>query len=124
MTLVTSACGGSSKPSAAPTRPTTDASLQIAAPGPNAVTGRRVEMDMTLAGATLVPPTQTVGQLSPDRGHIHVTVDGNLVSMPARLQVELPVLKPGAHTVHAEFVALDHLPFANRVVAAVTFDVK
>ena len=44
--------------------------------------------------------------------------------MPLRLVDRLPVLTAGAHTLEAEFVASDHLPFANRVVAAVTFDVR
>ena len=79
---------------------------------------------MTLSGARLSPRTQTGGPLRPDRGHIHVLVDGNLVSMPVQLRDRLPILTPGVHTVQAEFVASDHLPFANRVVAAVTFDVR
>ena len=37
---------------------------------------------------------------------------------------KIPNLKPGKHTIQAEFVASDHLPFSNRVVAAVTFEVK
>ena len=51
-------------------------------------------------------------------------VDGTLVAMPLRLTEQLPKLSPGSHTVQAEFVASDHLPFANRVVAAVTFSVR
>ena len=44
--------------------------------------------------------------------------------MPLQLAEPLPTLSPGVHTVEAEFVASDHLPFANRVVAAVTFSVR
>jgi hypothetical protein len=33
-------------------------------------------------------------------------------------------LRAGAHSLQAEFVATDHQPFANRVVAAVLFNVK
>jgi ABC-type Fe3+-hydroxamate transport system substrate-binding protein len=130
LALVAAACGSSassatSPSSASATRPTTDASLQITSPGPNEVTGRHVEMVMALSGAHLLaPPTQLGAPLRPDRGHIHISVDGTLVAMPARLTEELPVLQPGSHTVQAEFVAADHLPFANRVVAAVTFDVR
>jgi len=79
---------------------------------------------MRLAHAHLVAPTQIGGKLSPDRGHIHLSVDGQLVAMPLRLDERLPTLSPGPHTVEAEFVASDHLPFANRVVAAVTFSVR
>jgi hypothetical protein len=37
---------------------------------------------------------------------------------------ELKGLTPGPHSVQVEFVAIDHLPFRNRVVAAVLFTVK
>lgn len=124
--LWAAACGGSAASDGAkrPIRPTTDASLEIASPGPNEVTSRRVEMVMTLSGARLAPMTQAGGRLRGDRGHVHISVDGTLVAMPARLTEQLPVLSPGSHTVQAEFVAVDHLPFANRVVAAVTFTVR
>ena len=79
---------------------------------------------MRLENAHLVPPTQVGGQLSGDRGHIHLSIDGQLIAMPLRLDERLPDLPPGPHTVEAEFVASDHLPFANRVVAAVTFRVR
>ena len=71
-----------------------------------------------------MPPTQVGGAIFPDRGHIHVLVDGQLVAMPLQLTEPLPTLSPGMHTVQAEFVASDHLPFENRVVAAVTFRVR
>jgi hypothetical protein len=125
--LAAASCGSSAPaaPSTSATRPTTSATLQITSPAPNEVTGRHVEMVMALSGARLLaPPTQLGAPLRPDRGHIHISVDGTLVAMPVQLTEELPLLKPGAHTVQAEFVASDHLPFANRVVAAVTFDVR
>jgi hypothetical protein len=77
-----------------------------------------------LAGAHLVPPTQVGGALRPDEGHIHVLVDGQLVAMPLALTYRVSNLAPGSHTIEAEFVATDHVPFANRVVAAVTFQVQ
>jgi hypothetical protein len=61
--------------------------------------------------------------LRPDEGHIHLSLDGQLVAMPSQLTDPLPLLRAGSHTVEAEFVASDHLPFADRVVAAVTFTV-
>jgi hypothetical protein len=105
-------------------RPSTHATLAISSPAPNAVTGRRVDVVMRLAHARLVPPTQVGGTLYGDRGHIHVSVDGQLVAMPLVLDDPLPALSPGVHTVEVEFVASDHLPFENRVVAAVTFRVR
>jgi hypothetical protein len=53
-----------------------------------------------------------------------LSLDGRLIAMPLRLAERLPKLQRGTHTVQAEFVASDHLPFDNRVVAAVTFDTR
>ena len=132
--LVVAAAGCGSKStgatsSAAPTstsapRPATDATLQIVSPGPNARTGPHVRVTMRLDGAHLAPATQTGGAIQPDEGHIHLSLDGQLIAMPLRLVEPLPRLRAGAHTVQAEFVATDHLPFDNRVVAAVTFNVR
>ncbi len=70
-----------------------------------------------------MPGTQIGGGIQPRKGHIHLTVDGRLYSMTDSLTQEVRALTPGVHTVQAEFVAADHLPFANRVVAAVAFRV-
>lgn len=40
---------------------------------------------------------------------------------PAGLTEDLHGLGPGPHSVRAEFVAADHAPFKNPVVAAVAF---
>jgi hypothetical protein len=77
---------------------------------------------LDLQNAKVVP--QTTGPLRPDEGHIHVSVDGQLVSMAYSTEQQLPTLAPGPHSLQAEFVAIDHAPFANRVVAAVLFDVS
>jgi hypothetical protein len=37
---------------------------------------------------------------------------------------ELKGLTPGPHSVHVGFVAIDHLPFRSRVVAAVLLTAK
>jgi hypothetical protein len=83
-----------------------------------------VDVRLQLDGAHVVPSTQVGGALRLDRGHIHLSVDGQLVAMPQRLVDRVPGLAPGAHTIEAEFVATDHVSFANRVVAAVTFEVR
>ena len=79
---------------------------------------------MTLAHARLASRLEPGVGVRPDRGHVHVSVDGTLIAMPVGLSAPLPELSAGEHTVQAEFVAADHVPFANRVVAAVTFEVR
>jgi hypothetical protein len=121
--LLTAGCGGggSSSSGAGAARPTTPARLQIVAPTPNETTGPNVTVKLDLIGAKIVP--QTTGPLRPDEGHIHVSLDGKLVSMAYGTEQDLPNLAPGPHSLQAEFVATDHAPFANRVLAAVLFNV-
>lgn len=114
------ACGGK----ASTARPSTTARLQIVAPGPNAVAPPDLNLVTNLVGARVVPASQVTGKLRGDEGHIHVSLDGRLVSMAYGTTQDLHGLKPGPHTLQAEFVAVDHQPFANRVVAAVLFQVQ
>jgi hypothetical protein len=81
-----------------------------------------VDLQLDLVGATVV--AATTGPLRPDEGHIHVSLDGRLVSMAYGTTQPLHGLTPGSHSVRAEFVATDHAPFRNRVVAAVLFEVR
>jgi hypothetical protein len=120
--LLATAC--SSGGSGAADRPRTPATLQITVPEPNATVANPVTVRVDLANARLVPGSGIGGKVRPHQGHVHVSVDGKLVAMVNRDQVDLGTLAPGQHTVQAEFVASDHLPFANRVVAAVTFTVS
>jgi hypothetical protein len=118
--LTVSGCGGRSSTSTT-ARPTTDARLQILEPAPNQVTGPDVVLRLQLIGARVVAPSQ--GKLRPDEGHIHVSLDNRLVSMTYGTTQDLHALGPGPHALQAEFVAVDHAPFRNRVVAAVLFRV-
>jgi hypothetical protein len=118
--LTATACGGKS----APSRPPTAATLQIVEPTPNQVTGPDLTIRFNVVGGTVVPSTKTTGALRGDQGHIHVSVDASLVSMAFGTTQDLRGLKPGLHTMTAEWVAIDHLPFRNRVVAAVLFQVR
>ena len=85
------------------------------------VDGDQLEVVMTLSGGKIVDTTST--SLAPDTGHIHLSLDGKLVSMTYGLVQVLPLqgVSPGRHTLQAEFVAADHGPFDPRVTAAVTF---
>jgi hypothetical protein len=116
------AVAGCSSSGGTATRPETPARLRIVAPVPNARTGANVELTLRLDHARLVTPIEGLAVV-PERGHVHVSVDGQLVAMPSALHVAVPGLTKGQHTISAEFVASDHLPFRNRVVAAVTFRV-
>ena len=121
--LLVASCG-SSKATGTSGRPSTSARLQILEPTANAKTGPDVVLKLQLTGAQIAPPEQVKGKLSGNKGHVHVSVDGTVVSMNYGLSAPLPHLAPGQHTVQAEFVAIDHASFRNRVVTAVLFDVQ
>ncbi|MBV9255384.1 MAG: hypothetical protein JO367_04850 [Actinobacteria bacterium] len=122
------ACGSSSKSSstAATTskRPSTQAKLQILQPTPNQVTGPNLTVKVNLIGATIVPSTNVGPPKNGTEGHIHVSVDGKIVQMAYQAEQAIGPLDPGQHNLTAEFVATDHQPFANRVIAAVLFTVQ
>lgn len=127
-----SACGGSQDGDAGPTtasvsiaaeRPTSTGALTIASPtNGERIAGDTAQLEIDLQGATIVDQTST--DLQPDEGHLHVMVDGELVSMTSGTSQLLGDLAPGDHLVQVEFVANDHAPFDPRVLAAVTFEVK
>ena len=83
------------------------------------VGGDQLEVVMDLQGGTVVPGTSTT--LAPDEGHLHLRIDGQLVSMTyGNVQVvDMRPYGPGRHTIEAEFVAADHLPFDPPVEASV-----
>jgi hypothetical protein len=86
------------------------------------VTGPTINVQFALQGAQVAPPTKLA--ITPNQGHIHVSIDGKLISMSYGLTQQLNALTPGSHTLQSEFVANDHQPFANRVIAAVLFKVQ
>lgn len=110
-------------PAASSPRPSSVATLSIVEPSDDAVVrGDTVEVVFSLDGGTLVDLAET--EVRPDEGHLHVTVDGALVSMTGGLRQELGHLGPGPHLLKAEYVAADHVPFEPRVLAAVAFTVE
>ncbi|HVN51587.1 MAG TPA: DUF6130 family protein [Acidimicrobiales bacterium] len=113
----------SSSSSTSTVRPTTPAKLAITFPQPGQTVGRSFVLKLSLTGATVVSPSQVTG-IVPTEGHIHVSVDGKLVSMAFGLTQPIRGLSPGDHTILASFVASDHRPFANEVLATVVFEVR
>ncbi len=127
LTLVTVAgCGARGEPAASPTisqiRPRTTAVLTILGPTPGAVvSGTKLRVRLSLAGARIISETTT--RLAPDEGHIHLLIDGKVVSMTYGLDQEVEVTK-GTHLLQAEFVANDHFPFNPRVITVAPFIVQ
>jgi len=121
---VLAGCGGGPQRAApaAPAsqaRPRSTAVLTILSPQPGeTISGKVLHVRLALTGATIVLQTST--HLRPDRGHVHLLIDGKVVSMLYGLQQDVPIT-PGPHLLQAEFVATDHFPFNPRVIANVTF---
>lgn len=115
-----------SSPTPSPTataRPRSTASLTIVQPTANAViTASAMQVEFGLTGARIVAITSK--DLTPDTGHIHLSIDGRLISMNYQLSqdVSLAPFAAGPHVLQGEFVAIDHLPFSPRVITKVIFE--
>jgi hypothetical protein len=126
--LLAAGCGSGTGRSDSPspssvTRPSSTAKLSILSPrNGSVVEGSIVHLELSLQGAQIVKQTST--QLSPDKGHVHVLLDGSLISMNYSLSDEIPDVGPGAHRIEVEFVATDHAPFDPRVTAVTSFQMK
>jgi hypothetical protein len=127
--LALAACsGGDGGAAGAPTttavanRPSSPAKLTIVAPhNGETVRQERPELRLQLRGAEIV--NQTTTHIRGDQGHVHLFVDGKLVTMNYGLRERLPQLTPGQHVVQVEFVAADHIPFDPRVLTQAAFKV-
>jgi hypothetical protein len=111
-------------PAAGTERPASGATLAIDEPRTaETIDGGELDVVMELDGGTIVDTTST--RLTPDTGHIHLSLDGEVVSMTYGLVqvVDLRGLAPGTHTLEAEFVAADHGPFEPRVTDTIMFRV-
>jgi hypothetical protein len=86
------------------------------------IRGSTVDLKVDLKDAKIVPITST--DLKPNEGHIHVTLDDQLVSMTTGTALKIPNVAPGHHLIRVEFVATDHGPFDPRVVAVVSFEIE
>jgi hypothetical protein len=111
-------------PAPANTRPSSTAHLALLDPKPGDVfhgDPAAIDVRLSLRDARIVPFTST--KLARDTGHIHMYLDGALVSMTYGLTQRL-LVRPGRHVLLAEFVAVDHAPFDPRVEAKVRFSVE
>jgi hypothetical protein len=104
-------------------RPSATARLEILSPLPGDVfqgDSATVPIPLRLVGGKLAPSTST--RVASDIGHIHVYLDGKLISMTTALSDRIAV-GSGSHVVRAEFVAADHGPFNPPVEASASFRV-
>lgn len=115
-------CGPRPPQPATLVRPSSAATLTFIYPVPGqVVTGRMLHVRLELKGGRIIPETSP--HLTPDRGHIHLSLDGRVVSMAWGVEQNVAVT-PGDHILQAEFVATDHFPFNPRIVTTVTITVK
>jgi hypothetical protein len=104
-------------------RPSSPAHITIVSPtNGQVIHSGDVPVRVRLAGAKIVQATSA--NVVPDEGHLHVSLDGNIVAMNFGLTDRLTDVAPGIHVVQVEFVASDHLPFDPRVIEQVTFEVR
>ena len=104
-----------------PGRISSTAVLKILAPVPGAtVPTSGVIVKISLTGAHVVPSGST--NLKPDEGHVHLSVDGKIIT--GGLDVPTGPLTKGPHLLEVEFAASDHGPFTPRVIQQVTVDAE
>jgi len=126
LALTAAACGGGDGggDGGTPTaRPSSPATVAIVTPtnGDSFPAGTTIPVKVDLEGGRIVK--QATKNITPTTGHLHLSVDDEIVSMNYGTTNSLKGVKPGMHVMKVEYVAADHLPFDPRVVAAVTFEV-
>jgi hypothetical protein len=105
-------------------RPSTTARLVVLSPREGEVFRgglAAIPVELRVEGGRIVPITSF--HLVPNEGHVHLFLDGTLVSMTSGTRTQI-VAPPGRHELRAEFVAIDHAPFDPRVIVTVTFSVR
>lgn len=117
-------CGRGKSNGASPSplgpRPTSTGTISIVEPkAGQTVTGGTLHVKVDVKGATILNNPNVV-KPTPSEGHVHLSIDGTVVSMAYGPEQDVAV-KPGPHLLEAEFVAGDHLPFSPRVAQKATF---
>jgi hypothetical protein len=111
-------------PKIAKVRPTSTATLTIVAPSSGEIVDAdTLDVRIQLAGGRVVDTSTATVPPPTDEGHLHMSIDGMLLSMTGSEEVHIPVadLDAGPHTLGVEYVAVDHGPFNPRVTAQVSF---
>jgi hypothetical protein len=127
LAAVLAGCGSSktsqaapSPVASAPSRISSTGQIKILSPAAGeTVTGNQTTVRIELTGAQIDPVVST--NIKPDRGHVHLKLDGRLVTILGGLEEPLTGLQPGQHLLEVQFVASDHGPFNPPVISTVTF---
>jgi hypothetical protein len=112
----------SPSPTASP-RPRSTATLTIVQPLPaSVITTSTLHVEFKLTGGRIVDITSK--DLTPDTGHIHLSIDGRVLQMNYKPSGDMPLqaFARGPHVLQGEFVAVDHVPFNPRVIDKLVFD--
>lgn len=75
-----------------------------------------VTIEVDVRGATLVQATTSD---DPRAGHLHISVDGGLISMISESSSTVEI-EPGRHEIKAEFTTVDHRSFDPAVTDTIT----
>jgi hypothetical protein len=131
--MAAAACGGSGPAARRPPGPSTTvppagaARLTFITPASGAVIHTRtIHVKVRLTGASTENPATTAAL----PGYVHLYLDSKIISIApvaGNDSVTRQAIRhagPGRHTLKAEFVGPDHLPFRPRVTATVTFTVR
>jgi hypothetical protein len=115
--VAATACGNGGS-----SRPSSTGSIEITQPTRGEVVeGPSVTVKVALEGATLLEEASR--NIRPDTGHMHITLDGTVITLLAGLEYTIETVEPGTHVLQAEFVAADHGPFDPPVIETVSFRV-
>jgi hypothetical protein len=108
----------------APKPPATSATVTIRSPRDAAIiTGDTMDVVIDLDGGRVV---EASGPVRPDTGHLHLTIDGVVVSMTygEEQMIDVSAFEPGEHELVAEFVAADHRSFTPPATDSASFTLE